>query len=266
MFVHSAQFYDAIYAWKDYAAEARRLKELLAERQRIPGRRSLLDVACGTAAHATFLRDDYAYEGLDLDPQMLALAQERFPGLSFHQGDMLEFDLGRQFDVVTCLFSSIAYAKTPQRLEQATATMARHVRPGGMLVIEPFVGPQEWQEGRPTATFVDRDDLKIARMSVGVRKGDVAILDFEYLIATSAGIERYSERHELGLFTDAHYQRAYRAAGFAVTCDEEGSWDEVSTWVSVRSLKAAAKVVPWGRHGAVLTPNLTPTHRNNGVR
>jgi len=222
MFVRSAQFYDAIYAWKDYAEEARRLKALLAERQLIPGRRSLLDVACGTAAHAPFLRDDYAYEGLDLDPQMLALARERFPDLPFHRGDMLDFDLGRQFDVVTCLFSSIAYVKTPQRLEQATATMARHVRPGGMLVIEPFVGPQEWQAGRPTATFVDRDDLKIARMSVGAREGDIALLDFEYLIATSTGIERFSERHELGLFTDAHYQRAYNAAGFAVTRDEEG--------------------------------------------
>ena len=41
MFVHSAQFYDAIYAWKDYAAEARRLKALLAERLRIAGRRTL---------------------------------------------------------------------------------------------------------------------------------------------------------------------------------------------------------------------------------
>jgi len=222
MFIHSAQFYDAIYAWKDYAAEARRLKELLAERQRVTGRRSLLDVACGTAAHASYLRDDYAYEGLDLDPKMLALAQERFPDLTFHQGDMLDFDLGRQFDVVTCLFSSIAYVKTPQRLEQATATMARHVRPGGMLVIEPFVGPQEWQKGRPTATFVDRDDLKIARMSFGAREGNVAILDFEYLIATSAGIERFSEQHELGLFTDAQYQRAYRAVGISGTRDEEG--------------------------------------------
>jgi SAM-dependent methyltransferase len=235
MFVHSAQFYDAIYAWKDYAAEARRLKALLAERLRIAGRRTLLDVACGTAAHAPYLRDDYAYEGLDLDPQMLALAQERFPDLPFHQGDMLDFNLGRQFDVVTCLFSSIAYVKTPQRLEQATATMARHVRPGGMLVIEPFVGPQEWQAGRPTATFVDREDLKIARMSVGAREGDVALLDFEYLIATSAGIERYSERHELGLFTDAHYQRAYRAVGFAVTRDEEGLMGR-SLYLGVRPL------------------------------
>ena len=235
MFVHSALFYDAIYAWKDYAAEARRLKALLAERQRIPGRRSLLDVACGTAAHAAYLRDDYAYEGLDLDPTMLALAQKRFPDLTFHQGDMLDFDLRRQFDVVTCLFSSIAYVKTQQRLEQATATMARHVRPGGMLVIEPFVGSQDWQEGRPTATFVDRDDLKIARMSVGAREGDVAILDFEYLIATSAGIERYSERHELGLFTDVQYQRAYRAMGISVTRDEEGLMGR-SLYLGVRPL------------------------------
>jgi SAM-dependent methyltransferase len=235
MFAHSAQFYDAIYAWKDYAAEARRLKALLAERRRTPGRRSLLDVACGTAAHAPYLRDDYAYEGLDLDPQMLALSHDRFPDLPFHQGDMLDFDLGRQFDVVTCLFSSIAYVKTPQRLEQATATMARHVRPGGMLVIEPFVGPQQWQEGRPTATFVDRDDLKVARMSVGAREGDVAILDFEYLIATPAGIERFSERHELGLFTDAHYQRAYRAAGFSVTRDEEGLMGR-SLYLGIRPL------------------------------
>jgi SAM-dependent methyltransferase len=235
MFVHSAQFYDAIYAWKDYATEASRLKALLAEHQRMAGRRSLLDVACGTAAHAPYLRDDYAYEGLDLDPNMLALAQERFPDLTFHQGDMVDFDLGRQFEVVTCLFSSIAYVKTPQRLEQATATMARHVRPGGLLVIEPFVGPQDWQEGRPTATFVDRDDLKIARMSVGTRDGDVAILDFEYLIATSAGIERFSERHELGLFTDAQYERAYRASGFTVTRDEEGLMGR-SLYLGVRPL------------------------------
>ncbi len=235
MFVHSSQFYDAIYAWKDYAAEARRLKELLAERQRVTGRRTLLDVACGTATHASYLRDDYAYEGLDLDPQMLALARERFSDLTFHQGDMLDFDLGRQFDVVTCLFSSIAYVKTLQGLEQATATMARHVRPGGMLVIEPFVGPQQWQEGRPTATFVDRDELKIARMSVGAREGDVAILDFEYLIATAAGIERYSERHELGLFTDAQYQRAYRAAGFTLTRDEDGLMGR-SLYLGIRPL------------------------------
>jgi SAM-dependent methyltransferase len=221
MFVQTQRLYDAIYSWKDYAAEAQRLKALLAGRQ-TSGRRTLLDIACGTGGHIPYLRDDFAYEGLDLDAKMLALARERFPDIPFHQGDMLNFDLGRQFDVVTCLFSSIAYVKTAQKLEQAIATMTRHVRPGGVLVIEPFVAPQDWEPGRPTATFVDQPDLKIARMSVGAREGDVAIITFEYLVATSAGIERLSEHHELGLFTDAQYRAAFAAAGCDVMRDPDG--------------------------------------------
>jgi SAM-dependent methyltransferase len=221
MFVKSTRFYDAIYSWKDYAEEARRLKALLAGQPHAPGQ-TLLDIACGTGSHVPYLRDDFAYEGLDLDASMLAVARERFPGIPFHHGDMLDFDLGRQFDVVTCLFSSIAYVKTAPKLEQATATMARHVRPGGVLVIEPFVAPEDWEVGHPTAIFVDQPDLKIARMSVGAREGDVAILDFEYLVATSTGIERLSERHELGLFTEAQYRQAFTAAGLDVTRDAEG--------------------------------------------
>jgi SAM-dependent methyltransferase len=220
MFEKSARFYDAIYSWKDYAAEAQRLKELLGQHTLAP--RTLLDVACGTGAHVPYLRGDFAYEGLDLDAQMLALAHERFPDIPFHHGDMRDFALGRQFDVVTCLFSSIAYVKAAEQLEQAIATMARHVRPGGVLVIEPFVAPQAWEAGRPTATFVDQPDLKIARMSVSAREGDVAILDFAYLVATPAGVERLSERHELGLYTDAQYRRAFSEAGLDVKHDAHG--------------------------------------------
>ena len=150
MFSQSARFYDAIYSWKNYPEEARRLETLIAAHQRAPGR-TLLDVACGTGGHAPFLRDEFTYEGLDLDPAMLAVARERCPGIPFHQGDMLDFELGRQFDVITCLFSSIAYAKTAPRLEQAIATMVRHLRPAGVLVVEPFFTPDAWVVGHPAA-------------------------------------------------------------------------------------------------------------------
>jgi hypothetical protein len=130
--------------------------------------------------------------------------------------------LRRQFDMVTCLFSSIGYVKTAQKLEQAIATMARHVCPGGILVVEPFEAPESWVVGHLTTIFVDQPDLKIARMSVGGREGDVAILDFQYLVATPAGVEHISERHEFGLFTDAQYQRAFVAAGLDVMHEAEG--------------------------------------------
>src|SRR5262249_41772669 len=119
-------------------------------------------------------------------------------------------------------FSSIAYAKTAPRLEQAIATMVRHLRPAGVLVVEPFFTPDAWVVGHPAAIFVDQPDLKIARMSVSARQDDVALLDFHYLVAPAAGVPQRSERHELGLFTDTQYRRALAAAGLDVAYDAEG--------------------------------------------
>ncbi len=221
MFTKSQRFYDAIYSGKDYAEEARRLKRFIAQFKRSAGN-ALLDIACGTASHAPYLRDDFTYEGLDLDPEMLALARQRFPDIPFHQGDMADFALGRQFDVVTCLFSSIAYTRTVPRLHQAIATMARHVCPGGVLLIEPFFTPEAWTPGQPHALFVDQPALKLARMNVSGVDGAIAILDFHYLVGTSDGVEYFTEHHELGLFTDADYRAAFAQAGLDIQYDAEG--------------------------------------------
>ncbi len=47
MFDKSAELYDLFYDWKDYRAEAEKVRELVAARN--PDARTLLDVACGTA-------------------------------------------------------------------------------------------------------------------------------------------------------------------------------------------------------------------------
>lgn len=223
MFTKSQRFYDAIYSFKDYAGEAERLKGFIAEYKRSTGN-ALLDVACGTGGHIPYLRDDFTYEGLDLDPGMLALARARYPDIPFHHGDMVDFDLGRQFDVVCCLFSSIGYARTGPRLRQAIATMTRHVLPGGLVIIAPFISPEAWIPKQPHALFVDRPDLKLARMNVSEvdASGTVAILDFHYLVATAEGVEHFSERHELGLFTDEEYRAAFVAADLEVAYDAVG--------------------------------------------
>jgi SAM-dependent methyltransferase len=221
MFTKSEQFYDAVYSWKNYPEEARRLQALIVAHKRSPGN-ALLDVACGTGGHVPYLRGAFAYEGLDLDPQMLAIARARYPEIPFREGDMRDFALDRQFDVVTCLFSSIAYAKTLPEMRQVIATMARHLRPGGVLIVELFLRPDRFAVGRPSATFVDQPDLKIARMAVAAREGTVAILDFHYLVATPDGVEHFSERHEMGLFTDDEYHAAFADAGLEMTHDAEG--------------------------------------------
>ena len=74
--------------------------------------RALLDVACGTGKHLERLAQDHSVEGMDLDAALLELALRRLPGVPLHQADMTSFELGRRFDAVVCLFSSIGYVKT----------------------------------------------------------------------------------------------------------------------------------------------------------
>ena len=223
MFSKSAQYYDEIYASvdKDYAAEAAKTHMLIQKYKRSKGK-SLLDVACGTGVHAGYLSKYYQVEGVDLDSEMVAVAKKKHPKIRFHQGDMVDFDLGRQFDVVVCLFSSIGYVKTKSRLQKAIRTMSRHLLPGGVLVIEPWFSPKQWHPGRASMTQVNKPDLKIVRMNYSDQRGKLSLIEFQYLVGTPKGIEHSLEIHELGLFTHKEYLDACKAARLNVTHDPEG--------------------------------------------
>ncbi|HEX9414075.1 MAG TPA: class I SAM-dependent methyltransferase [Ktedonobacterales bacterium] len=221
MFNHSAALYDAVYSWKDYAAESQRVHALIERHKRADGN-TLLDVACGTGQHLSHLREHYVAQGLDLDQALLDIARERNPGLIFHHGDMLSFDLGEQFDAIVCLFSAIAYAETAPRLRQAIQTMSRHLRPGGVLLVEPFFTPDRYYPNTVHAVFVDQPELKVARMNVSRMEDGVALMDLHYLVATPAGVERFTEPHRLGLFTRDDMEAALLAAGLEVAYDAEG--------------------------------------------
>ncbi len=218
----SARFYDMLYeGTKDFCAEANRLRGFFNARNIAPGS-TLLDVACGTGQHLAYLQMDYQVEGLDADPGMLAVAAERIPNVPLHQADMRDFDVGRQFQIMTCLFSAIGYMTSVRDLRRAIRTMARHLRADGVLIVEPWFTPERWHDGRAAATFVDHPNLKIARMNVSETKGRVSILDFHYLVARPEGVERFRERIRLGLFTLAEYRTAFESAGLTVEFDPEG--------------------------------------------
>lgn len=104
----------------------------------------------------------------------------------------------------------------------AVDAMVRHLVPGGVLIVEPWFTPEQWTVGRPALLTVDQPDLKIARMNVSGREGELAIIEFHYLLGTPNGVERFTERHEISLFTDDQYRAAFRHAGLDVDHDPEG--------------------------------------------
>jgi len=223
MFSKSAKFYNALYAsmGKDYVAEAQKVHQIIQQHKCSSGK-TLLEVACGTGLHASAFREYYQVEGLDLDTEMLAVAQQDFSDIPFHQADMVDFDLGKQFDAITCLFSSIGYVKTTARLVQAIQTMTYHLQPGGVLVVEPWFAPDQSAVGRVFALFVDKPDLKISRMSIGEAEDRLSILNFHYMVGTPQGVETFTERHELGLFTQEEYFEAFQKADLETVHDPKG--------------------------------------------
>lgn len=220
MFRKSAHLYDAIYASADYPRQVEKLRGLIAERN--PGARTLLDVACGTGLHLDQLRDHFDVEGLDLDPAMLKVARQRLPGVTLHEASMADFRLERNFDVITCLFSSIGYAGSVENLNAAVGMMARHLNPGGLLFVEPWIFPEDWMDGHVGMDTVDEPGLKIARLALSHREGRRTTLQFQYLGATVEGFEHIEENHEALMFTKDEYAAAFENAGLSVEFDPEG--------------------------------------------
>lgn len=221
MYAELARYYDKIYSLKDYADEAGRLTAIIRGYLRSEGRR-LLDVACGTGRHLEYLREQFDVEGLDISPEMLETARQKNPGVPFHQGDMADFDLGRSFDVVTCLFSSIGYVKTMERLKKALTCMVSHLVPGGVLVIEPWFTTGSWHPGTVHGLFIDEPELKIARVNTSFVDGRISYFDLHYLIGTPQGTEHYVEHHELGLFERKEIQDILTGLTLEVSYAEEG--------------------------------------------
>lgn len=233
MFDKSAELYDLFYEWKDYRAESEKLRQLVTSRNQTV--RSLLDVACGTGKHLEQLAQWFTVEGLDLDPALLQVAATRLAGVPLHQADMRDFELGRTFDVVTCLFSSIGYVQTTDGLSQAILRMTHHLSPGGVLIVEPWLTPSTFDPhhiGR--AVLIEGPDLQAVRMNDARVEGSQSVLDFHYLIARPGTVEHLTETHRLGLFTDDECRSAMEGVGLAVEHDREGLMGR-GLWIGVKA-------------------------------
>ncbi len=223
MFSESAELYDLIYSQlKDYPAETERIAALI--RQVHPGARRLLDVACGTGEHARLLSERHGFQvdGIDLQPEMVRLAAAKVPAGDFRAADMIDFDLGRSYDAVLCLFSSIGYVRTLANVERTLASFRRHLAPGGVIVVEPWFAPGVLEPGRISVNTAKAEGVQVCRMAHTQVDGRLSQLRMDYLIGRAAGIRHASEIHELGLFTPEEMQQCFRAAGLAAEFDPAG--------------------------------------------
>jgi GNAT superfamily N-acetyltransferase/SAM-dependent methyltransferase len=223
VFTEPAELYDAIYfGFKDYGAEADRIASML--RSLHQGCRAILDVACGTGEHARLLATRHGFEvdGVDLNEDFLRLARLKHPGGRFTRADMRSFQLARKYDAICCLFSSIGYLGTLDRVTDALRCFTAHLAEGGVILVEPWFPPGVLEPGRRSTHVGEANGLRVERTSQVEVVDRLSRLRFDYVITGPGGERRTTELHELGLFTVPEMMGAFADAGLTAEY-EEGS-------------------------------------------
>ncbi|MGA8663952.1 MAG: methyltransferase domain-containing protein [Thermoplasmata archaeon] len=193
-----AVYYDLLNETKDYHLETVRLAAI-AKRFSTGSPRTWLDVACGTGRHLEYLRHRYDATGLDLSREMLRIARRRLPGTPLLRGDMRTFRTGHTFDVVSCLFSAIGHLRTRRDVQGAFANFYRHLNPGGVAIVEPWIDPAVFHAGFVQLRTYEGTKGLIARMAFSGRQGNRSIVDFHFLIGKHGDGVRFFVESDIGL-------------------------------------------------------------------
>ena len=125
----------------------------------------VLEVACGTGrVLIPLVRAGFEVTGLDGSPHMLDVAREKLAASGAEvaararlvEGDMRAFAIDAQFDLVLLPARSFAYLITRSEQLATLHTIARHMRPGGLFVLD-LLNPRPGWLAQPDGSL--RNDL-----------------------------------------------------------------------------------------------------------
>jgi trans-aconitate methyltransferase len=130
---------------------------------------------------------------------MLRIARRRLPGVRLVHGDMRTFRLNRRFDVVSCLFSAIGHLRTIEDVRTTFANFARHLNPGGVTLVEPWIEPSVFQPGMVHLRTYESPALTVVRCAFSARRGIRSVIHYHFLVGEPGREIRYYDVADVGL-------------------------------------------------------------------
>jgi ubiquinone/menaquinone biosynthesis C-methylase UbiE len=234
-----ADYYDDIYdvLEKDYGMEAALVGDLL-QSHALPVK-TVLDVGCGTGRHAKILKDRFGFDmtGVDIDADMIAVAKASDASIPYHVGDMRSFDTGVQYDAVICMFNTINNATSADDMVATLRNFSRHLKPGGMLIVEPWLTPETFEVGRVFTDIAKRGDVHVCRMTTSAISGNISTLYSKWLVGQEGAFQTGDEVIHLSVFSVPEMLDFFRVSGFSA------KYDPMAGCFGTRGLYIAAKQI-----------------------
>ena len=125
----------------------------------------VLDVACGTGVlFPDYLKRGATVTGIDISPEMVKIAQSKFPELRVVCGDVEEVEFDQSFDCIM-VYNAFPHFPEPAQLIQR---LAKLLKPGGILSIA---------HGMSRAALLDHHAGRASKVSIDLLEaGDLANL------------------------------------------------------------------------------------------
>ena len=228
-----AKYYDLIYSWKDYKKDSIKIRNLIKKYKKSDGK-EFLDVACGTGEHLKYLKNNFSCTGIDINNEMLKIAKKKVKGIVFKKSNMINFHLNKKFDVIICLFDSIAYLKTYRNLEKTIKCFYKHLKHGGVMIIEGFITKSQFKPNHLYMNVHDSNNLKVARIGTSKIKNDLMLAEMHYLIGEKGKIDYFSETHEIALFDINKVLKIMKKFGLEGTFIKRGLMKDRGLYVGVK--------------------------------
>ena len=134
----------------------------------------VLDVACGTGV----LFPDYlkrnvgSLTGIDISPEMVKIAREKFPEVAVHCADVEEAEFDKKFDCIM-VYNAFPHFPNPEHL---IAVLSDLLKPGGVLTVA---------HGMSREQIDHHHEGKASKVSVGLmHEDDLASLFSKHLTVT----------------------------------------------------------------------------------
>jgi hypothetical protein len=115
-------------------------------------------------------------------------------------------------------------------------SFAKHLKGGGVVIIEPWLTKSIYEVGRPGMTIYEGEDIKIARLNNTKIEGNISIMDMHYLIAErNKDIKYFEDKHELGLFEIDNFLEIMNKVRFKAEFLKNGFMKDRGLYIGIKS-------------------------------
>ncbi|MCL0038295.1 class I SAM-dependent methyltransferase [Thermodesulfovibrionales bacterium] len=222
-----AQYYDAFYHDKNYAAECDFLEKIFNKYspQKI---KSVIDLGCGTGGHAIELaKRGYKVVGVDISSGMINAAKNKSLNIDnidiqFHVSKVEEVALSEKFDAAICMFNAINYVTSDEGLEKTLSGIHKHLRKNGLFIFDFRNGITSLRSYSPVRTkWVNHEDRRILRIS----KTELDAMEHLYhttytclTIKDSRIIQEFKDEHTLRYMFPREVKHFLKKKMFKINC------------------------------------------------